>query len=72
MSQTNADIVVDKAESKLSDLWTREDYWAIWLGFAILAVAFFLFTSAATKESIEKSIAPLQQTLAEEGKKPFK
>lgn len=30
------DIVVDQAGSKLSDLWKTEDYWAIWLGLAIL------------------------------------
>jgi hypothetical protein len=31
------DVVIDQARSQLSDLWKKEDYWAIWLGFIILA-----------------------------------
>ncbi len=72
MSQADNDIVVDKAESKLSDLWTKEDYWAIWLGFIILAVAYFAFTGADTKNNIATEIAPYQATIATEEQKPFK
>ena len=72
MSQTNNDIVVDKAESKLSDLWTKEDYWAIWLGFIILAVAYFSFAGSDTTTKIAENIAPYQQVIAAEKQKPFK
>lgn len=41
MSQENGTIVVDRAKSQWSDLWKKEDYWAIWIGFFILAVAMF-------------------------------
>lgn len=36
-------IVIDKGQSKLSDLWKKEDYWAIWLGFLLLAVGMIIF-----------------------------
>ena len=32
-------IVIDKAKSSWSDLWKKEDYWAIWMGFFLLIVA---------------------------------
>ena len=72
MSQTSSDVVVDKAESKLSDLWTKEDYWAIWLGFFILAIAYFSFTGVDTVSKIEQEIAPFQQIISVEKEKPFK
>ena len=37
------DVVIDKASSSWSDLWTKEDYWAIWLGFALLLIGMGLF-----------------------------
>ncbi len=37
------DVVIDVAHSKLSDLWKKEDYWAIWLGAFILAVGLLIF-----------------------------
>ena len=37
------DVVIDHARSQLSDLWKKEDYWAIWLGFIILAVGLLIF-----------------------------
>ena len=39
MSQESSAIVVDRAKSQWSDLWKKEDYWAIWIGFFILIVA---------------------------------
>ncbi|WP_027187990.1 YeiH family protein [Desulfovibrio cuneatus] len=72
MTQTTNDVVVDKAESKLSDLWTKEDYWAIWLGFFILAIAFFAFAGADSREKLAAEIAPFQATIAKEAEKPFK
>jgi len=49
----SADIVVDKAETKLSDLWQKEDYWAIWLGFLLLVVGMLISAPAAGKHARE-------------------
>ncbi len=38
------DIVQDEAKTKLSDLWLKEDYWAIWLGFPSSAWYSHFFT----------------------------
>ncbi|MBQ9451726.1 MAG: putative sulfate exporter family transporter [Desulfovibrio sp.] len=48
MSQDNSGIVVDRAKSQWSDLWKKEDYWAIWIGFFILLVGmYFIFNGKA-------------------------
>lgn len=41
MSQ-QSDVVVDRSKAQWSDLYTKEDYWAIWVGFFCIAVALFL------------------------------
>lgn len=41
MEQSN-EVVVDRAKSQWSDLWKKEDYWAIWIGFFFLIVAAWL------------------------------
>lgn len=68
----NHDVVQDKAQSKLSDLWTKEDYWAIWLGFLIaLLGAWALFFSQ--KPDFEGKFDQYNQILeAEASKAPFK
>jgi len=38
-----SDVVRDRATSSLSDLWKKEDYWAIWLGFAILILGLIIY-----------------------------
>lgn len=71
MAEQN-DIVIDRAESKLSDLWKKEDYWAIWLGFALLIAAIMIFINGAPasyKETIDTSNAIMK---AEAEKAPFK
>ncbi len=37
--------VIDQAKSSISDLWKKEDYWAIWLGFFILIAGFLIFSN---------------------------
>ena len=69
MSQ-NSDIVVDRAKSQWSDLWKKEDYWAIWLGLFILAVALCVVMS--NRPSLDAKSGPLLNTLAQEKSKPFK
>ncbi len=45
-SSESSNIVIDKAGSQLSDLWKKEDYWAIWLGFLLIGIAMYLFLPA--------------------------
>ena len=37
------EIVQDRAQTRLSDLWQKEDYWAIWLGFFLLLLGTIIF-----------------------------
>lgn len=70
MANDSASIVVDRAKSQWSDLWTKEDYWAIWIGFFILAVAAFLvFGGRGELESKNNQYAAVMKAEAE---KPFK
>ncbi|MDD2967304.1 MAG: putative sulfate exporter family transporter [Desulfovibrionaceae bacterium] len=75
MSQ-NQDVVIDKAQSTWSDLWKKEDYWAIWLGlaFSLLALYLYVFSYPADKlaqnnDVIAKAEATMQ---AEAARAPFK
>jgi len=65
-------VVVDKAGGQLSDLWKKEDYWAIWLGFLILIVGLIIYLPrgpADMQEKVDKANATLK---AEAAKAPFK
>jgi uncharacterized membrane protein YadS len=67
------DIVIDVASSRISDFWKLEDYWAIWLGFLLLAVAYFCFAADGPRADIEKQLAPHLAVLkAEQARAPFK
>lgn len=71
-SQPNTDIVVDKGQSRISDLWKKEDYWAIWLGFIILAIGLIIFLPnppEGMQETFSKQNAIMQQ---EASRAPFK
>lgn len=69
-NQKNSDVVIDRGEAKWSDLWLKEDYWAIWIGFFILLVsAFMIFGS---RGDIEKKMADYNAVIAAEKAKPFK
>ncbi len=65
----NAEIVVDKAESKFSDLWTKEDYLAIWAGIAILIMALSLVFAGKTEMAAK--ISNFNTIIAQEKEKPF-
>ncbi len=65
-------IVVDNAASRLSDLWKKEDYWAIWLGFALLIASVCIYIKGAPVDwgkTIEQSSAIMKE---ESAKAPFK
>lgn len=68
----NDEIVVDKGSFKWSDLWKYEDYWAIWLGVALMVIGLFIFMPNPPKDmdaKIAKANAVLQ---AEAERAPFK
>lgn len=68
--QNNADVVIDRGKSQWSDLWRKEDYWAIWVGFFCMLVAIFLvFNNAGSLESKFQEYAKIMQ---DESSKPFK
>ena len=68
----NEQIVVDRPKGKLSDLWKKEDYWAIWLGFSMLLIGILIYFNNAPADmtaKINKANATLQ---AESSAAPFK
>ena len=68
----NQQVVTDRAKSSISDLWKKEDYWAIWLGFALLLLSMLLFFPAGP-EGMSKKIDSANSVLkAESEKAPFK
>ena len=69
--ETNSEVVVARGKSSWSDLWKKEDYWAIWLGFFILAVA-AIFVTGGKQAMVDKRAEYSQIMKAETGKAPFK
>ncbi len=43
MYENNDNIVVDVGKWQWSELWKKEDWWAIWLGFIILIAGMFIY-----------------------------
>ncbi len=73
MAQSEAKVVIDSGQSKLSDLWTKEDYLAIWLGFLIIAVCLIAYLGFGPKADFApKMQEALQIRAAEEMKAPFR
>ena len=73
MAQSNTNVVVDHGQSRWSDLWTKEDYLAIWLGFAIIAVSLLAYFSFGPKEEFVRTIEAADQVQqAEAARAPFK
>lgn len=70
MSDSQSDVVVDRGKAQLSDLWRKEDYWAIWIGFFCMAVAIFLVFS--NKGSLESKYGEYQSIIKTEEARPFK
>ena len=72
MSQTNSDVVIDDGRAKLSDLWKKEDYWAIWLGFILLGIGLYIFICQAPADISKKVDAQNQIMAMESQRAPFK
>lgn len=74
MADTKVDtnVVIDEAQSSWSDLWKKEDYWAIWLGFSLLIIGMAIFLPRVP-ENMEAVFAKSNAIMAEESAKaPFK
>lgn len=65
-------IVVDDGRSSISDLWLKEDYWAIWLGALILLVGSFIYFNNPPKD-LDAKIATANSIMQEQAEyAPFK
>ena len=68
----DSDVVIDRGATRLSDLWKKEDYWAIWLGFLMLLTGIIIYFNNAPADMNQK-IAKANETLAaESARAPFK
>ncbi len=59
----SAGVVEDEGRPRLSDLWKKEDWWAIWLGFALVAAGALIFLPRppeGMERKIEESSAVLE------------
>jgi uncharacterized membrane protein YadS len=73
MAEADQNIVVDHGKSSWSDLWTKEDYLAIWLGFIIITTCLVAYFGFGPKEEFSQKlagIAEIQQV--ESTRAPFK
>ncbi|OIQ51408.1 hypothetical protein BerOc1_03361 [Pseudodesulfovibrio hydrargyri] len=70
--EKNSEVVVDQAKSSWSDLWKKEDYWAIWLGFVILIVGAFIYFNNEPAGMQEKFAEANAVMTAEAQRAPFK
>lgn len=62
----------DQSGSRWRELYTTEDYWAIWLGLAIIAAGLLIFLPRAP-EGMESTIRASNATMAEEAETaPFR
>ncbi|NLW82378.1 MAG: putative sulfate exporter family transporter [Desulfovibrionales bacterium] len=69
----DSNVVIDHGKSQWSDLWKKEDYLAIWLGFIIIAVCILAYTSFGPKDEFAAKIQAANEIqAAEAAKAPFK
>ena len=66
------DIVRDRAQSSVSDLWKKEDYWAIWLGFTILILGLIIYLPLKPDGMTEKINQANSILKTESERAPFK
>ncbi len=79
MAPTESDIAIEPSivtaneRSRWSDMWNKEDYLAIWLGFLIIAISLIAYFSFGPKEEFAAKIETANQIQAvETAKAPFK
>ncbi len=70
-SKQQSDIVIDRGKWEWSELWKKEDWWAIWLGFVILVIGLVIFLPRPPADMHEK-LAKAEATMAaEDARAPF-
>lgn len=60
-----SDVVIDRGKWEWSELYKKEDWWAIWLGFAILIAGLIIFMPRPPVDMHEK-LATAEATMAQE------
>ena len=61
-AEAEAGVIVDEGRARWSDLWRKEDYWAIWLGFALIAIGAAIFLPRPPA-GMDETIAAARVTL---------
>lgn len=70
-NQKKEEVVVQGAKWEWSEMWKKEDWWAIWLGAIILVVGLIIFLPRPPAD-MDAKIAKAQETMAKEkAKAPF-
>ena len=70
-ADSNNDIVVDRGKWEWSEMWKKEDWWAIWLGFIILAVGCMIFLPRPPAD-MDAKLATAEATMSSEAARaPF-
>ena len=73
MAQGESNVVIDKGRSSFSDLWSKEDYLAIWLGFVVIAVCLVAYLVFGPRAEFTQKILEAEQIQAAEAERaPFK
>jgi uncharacterized integral membrane protein (TIGR00698 family) len=70
-AQKNDEIVVDKGKWEWSEMWKKEDWWAIWLGAIILIVGCAIFLPRPPAEMDTKLAKAESIMAAEDARAPF-
>lgn len=69
----DSNVVVDHGQARWSDLWKKEDYLAIWLGFAVILACMIAYFNFGPREEFANKIEAANQIqAAESAKAPFK
>ncbi|MFO7963425.1 MAG: putative sulfate exporter family transporter [Desulfobacterales bacterium] len=71
-SAIDDEVIAERAKSRISDLFKKEDYWAIWLGFILMILSLAIYLPqkpARMDEIIDQANTVLQQ---ESARAPFK
>ena len=66
-----SDVAADQGRWEWSDLYRKEDWWAIWLSFAILAAGLVIFLPRPPADLQERLEATTATLAAEAGRAPF-
>ncbi len=65
-------VVLDSGKTTLKDLYTKEDWMAIWMGFLILIIGLLIFLPQAPEKMVENLAKHNEIMKAEAAKAPFK